>query len=294
MNNKIRILSTIALFVLLLLVPCKLSAQSRVVRRGTTKGRTEKNLGAKRNGQHNPYGSKKSNTSKRTIPPIIKNLINNMVYVEGGTFTMGGTSEQGSDANPDERPAHKVTLSSYRICKYEVTQEELETVMGTNPSYFKGGQRPVEQVSWNACQKFIARLNAMTGLKFRLPTEAEWEYAARGGNHSRGYKYAGSDNIYSVAGETGRTWCSTHDVGTLQPNELGLYDMSGNVYEWCQDIYGNYHSYAQTNPKGASSGTERVIRGGGWCYLQNYCRVSCRRNFHPFTNGYECGFRLAM
>ena len=163
---------------------------------------------------------------------IIQNLINNMVYVQGGTFMMGATSEQGSDAYDNEKPAHQVTLSSFSIGRYEVTQEEWQAVMGSNPSWFKGPKRPVENVSWDDCQAFIKKLNEMTGKQFRLPTEAEWEFASRGGIKSQGYKYSGSNNLNSVAWYADNSGNTTHDVGQESPNELGIYDMSGNVWEW--------------------------------------------------------------
>ena len=156
---------------------------------------------------------------------------------------MSGTSEQGSEAESDEKPTHNVTLSSYYICKYEVTQALWRAVMGSNPSYFKGDNLPVESVSWNDCQTFINRLNSYTGRNFRLPTEAEWEFAARGGNYSRHYKYSGSNYIGDVAWYGDNSGNRTHPVGTKQANELGLYDMSGNVWEWCSDWYGSYSSY---------------------------------------------------
>ena len=162
-----------------------------------------------------------------------------MVKVQGGTFTMGATAEQGGVVTSDEKPAHEVTLSSFSIGQTEVTQELWEAVMGSNPSYWKGSKLPVEQVSWNDCQEFVKKLNALTGQKFRLPSEAEWEYAARGDSQSRGYKYSGSNNIDDVAWYDGNS-DKTHAVATKQPNELGIYDMSGNVLEWCQDWYGNY------------------------------------------------------
>ena len=193
---------------------------------------------------------------------ILQNLINNMVFVEGGTFKMGAKGK----VPLNEKPAHQVTLTSFSIGRYEVTQEEWQAVIGSNPSYFKGAKRPVESVSWNDCQEFIRKLNAMTGKHFRLPTEAEWEYAARGGNRSRGYKYAGSNDLNSVAWYEDNSGNQTHEVGSKQPNELGLYDMSGNVTEWCQDWYDSkyYSSSPQSNPQGPSSGTYyRVIRGGG-------------------------------
>ena len=189
-----------------------------------------------------------------------------MIAVKGGTFTMGATSEQGSDAESDEKPTHSVTLSDYYIGKFEVTQELWQAVMGNNPSYYKGNNLPVEQVSWNDVQEFIKKLNQKTGANFRLPTEAEWEYAARGGNKSQGYKYSGSNTIGNVAWYTDNSGSKTHQVGTKAPNELGIYDMTGNVWEWCQDWYGSYSRDSQTNPKGASSGSSRVYRGGSWYY----------------------------
>ena len=153
---------------------------------------------------------------------------------------MGATSEQGEDADSDEKPAHQVTLSDYYIGETEVTQALWKAVMGTNPSNFKGDSNPVEKVSWNDCQEFIRKLNSLTGRTFRLPTEAEWECAARGGNQSKGYKYSGSNKIKDVAWYDGNSKDKTHAVKTKPSNELGLYDMSGNVNEWCWDLYGAY------------------------------------------------------
>ena len=218
----------------------------------------------------------------------------NMVRVDGGTFMMGATSEQGSDAESDEKPAHQVTLSTYSIGETEVTQALWQAVMGSNPSNFKGDQRPVEKVSWDDCQTFIQKLNQLTGRKFRLPTEAEWEYAARGGNKSRGYKYSGSNTISAVAWYDDNSSSSTHDVKTKQANELGLYDMSGNVWEWCQDWYGSYSSGAQTNPTGALRGSNRVDRGGSWLDDARSCRVANRDYYSPDFRYSNRGLRLAL
>ena len=217
-----------------------------------------------------------------------------MIAVEGGTFKMGATSEQGSDADSDERPVHSVTLSDYYIGETEVTQELWDAVMGTNPSRSKGSKKPVERVSWNDCQEFITKLNNLTGKNFRLPTEAEWEYAARGGNKSKGYKYSGSNTIGNVAWYTDNSGGETHDVKTKQANELGIYDMSGNVYEWCQDWYGSYSSGSQTNPTGPTSGSDRVNRGGSWDYIAEHCRVSFRFNSDPGYSGKYLGLRLSL
>ena len=216
-----------------------------------------------------------------------------MVEVGGGTFTMGATSEQGSDAWDEETPAHQVTLSDYYIGQTEVTQALWEAVMGSNPSDHRGDNLPVEQVSWDDCQVFIQELNQLTGKQFRLPTEAEWEYAARGGRKSRGYKYAGGNNIDSVAWCDGNSGNETHPVATKQANELGIYDMSGNVLEWCSDWCGDYTSSSQSDPQGPSSGLYRVIRGGCYYNFARNCRVSYRiSNTLDYRSGY-LGLRLS-
>lgn len=218
----------------------------------------------------------------------------NMVWVDGGTFRMGATSEQGSYAESDEEPVHSVTLSGYYIGKTEVTQALWKAVMGSNPSEFKGDNRPVESVSWDDCQAFIRKLNALTGQNFRLPTEAEWEFACRGGNNSRGYKYSGSNYIDNVAWHDGNFGDKTHPVATKSPNELGIYDMSGNVWEWCADWYGDYSSGRQTNPKGPYDGSRRVRRGGCWYFGAGNCRSSNRSNYNPTYRNYYLGLRLAL
>ncbi|MBR1688981.1 MAG: formylglycine-generating enzyme family protein [Prevotella sp.] len=227
---------------------------------------------------------------------IINRLVANMVRVEGGTFQMGATSEQGSEAFGDEKPAHYVTVSAFSIGKYEVTQEEWQAVMGTNPSSFKGAKRPVECVSWDDCQQFIQKLNAKTGKFFRLPTEAEWEYAARGGNRSGHYKYSGTNVVDNAGWYGGNSGDQTHEVGTRQPNELGLYDMTGNVWEWCSDWYSSqyYSSSPSSNPAGPSSGSGRVGRGGGWRDGAQYCRVSYRIHWSPDSRDCILGLRLAL
>ena len=218
-----------------------------------------------------------------------------MIKVEGGTFSMGATSEQEDDAFGCEKPVHSVTLSDYYIGETEVTQELWEAVMGSNPSRFKGNdQRPVESVSWKDCQKFLKKLNRLTGKKFRLPTEAEWEYAARGGKYSRGYKYSGSNNSDEVAWYGNNSGSKTHSVKTKKANELGLYDMSGNVWEWCNDWYGRYHINSQTNPIGPSKGDRRVLRGGSWSGGDVIVRVSERNLNTPGDRCIYFGLRLAL
>lgn len=216
-----------------------------------------------------------------------------MVPVEGGTFTMGATSEQGSDALEGEYPAHQVTLSDYYIGQTEVTQALWKAVMGSNPSDSKGDNLPVEQVSWDDCQVFIQKLNQLTGKQFRLPTESEWEYAARGGRKSRGYKYAGDNDIGLVAWYEDNSGNETHPVATKQANELGVYDMSGNVEEWCSDGYDGYQSSSQSDPQGPSSGSDRVGRGGSFFFDARYCRVSNREYYTPDFRTFDLGLRLS-
>ncbi|MBW7873668.1 MAG: SUMF1/EgtB/PvdO family nonheme iron enzyme [Ignavibacteriales bacterium] len=234
-----------------------------------------------------------------------------MVFVEGGTFTMGCTSEQGDDCYYWEKPVHQVTMSDFYIGKYEVTQELWVSVMGSNPSDFKGSKLPVERVSWYEAVEFCNRLSDKEGLQraysgsganitcdfnangYRLPTEAEWEYAARGGKQTKNYKYSGSDNTGAVAWYGDNSGDKTHEVGLKQPNEIGIYDMSGNVWEWCWDWYGDYTSPSQTNPKGPSSGTSRVLRGGSWGNDARRCRVASRGNLLPDIRYSNNGFRLA-
>ncbi len=226
---------------------------------------------------------------------IIQNLINNMVYVKGGEFYMGATPEQESDYFEDEKPSHEVTLSHFYIGKYEVTQEEWLAIMGYNPSEFIGMKRPVENVSWEDCQLFIKKLNTITGKHFRLPTEAEWEYAARGGIF-HGYKYSGSDFIDDVAWySNNRTFDNgTSIVGAKSPNNLGLYDMSGNVGEWCNDWYEPYKMDRQNNYKGPLTGSFKVFRGGNWGSSAKSCRVSCRSTAIVTEANIFLGFRLAL
>lgn len=225
----------------------------------------------------------------------VGNVSFKMIRVEGGTFMMGATPEQGSDADEDERPPHQVTLDTFFIGETVVTQELWQTVMGSNPSKFKGVWRPVESVSWDDCQVFIHKLNTLTGMKFRLPTEAEWEYAARGGQASCGFKYAGSNNIKAISKYSNYLWGGcTKDVASKQPNELGLYDMTGNVWEWCQDWYGPYSSLNQNNPKGPSSGKLRICRGGSWESVSEDSRVSFRGSKTPSNCSNAHGLRLAL
>ena len=243
----------------------------------------------------NALSSNGSSQSGNTLTIPVKNGINiEMVKVEAGSFNMGATPEM-QDPDTDEKPVHRVTLTNnYYIGKYEVTQALWKIVMGSNPSNSKGDNLPVEKVSWDDCQDFISKLNAMTGKRFRLPTEAEWEFAARGGNKSRGYQYSGSYNIDDVAWYSDNSGSKTHAVGTKQPNELGLYDMTGNVWEWCQDWFNRYSSSPQTNPIGAVSGSYRVFRGGGINSSARFCHSSIRGDYAPDFRDFNLGLRLVL
>ena len=245
------------------------------------------------------YGTVQS--FKTTLPASIAALEGLMVTVPAGSFTMGATSEQlvnnGDGFSVKWTPStQQVTLSSYKICKYEVTQQLWQDVMGKNPSYFTGNlQRPVEQVSWNDCQSFITKLNQLTGKNYRLPTEAEWEYAARGGaNSTYSYIYSGSNTLNDVAWTSSNSGSQTHTIGTKQANALGLYDMSGNVWEWCNDWYGDYSNTGVTNPQGPATGSRRVIRGGSWDNDGNIHRVSRRNSYDPSISYNSYGIRLVF
>ena len=225
---------------------------------------------------------------------IAHNVMIEMVRVEGGTFTMGATAEQASDAFSDELPTHKVTLSPFLIGKYEVSQTLWLAVMGENPCVNTGINLPVDNVTWNECQTFITKLNELTGKNFRLLTEAEWEYAARGGNKSKGYKYSGSNNLGDVAWYIDNSNNTSHAMGTKAPNELGIYDMTGNVMEWVSDWKGSYSSGAQTNPTGPDSGTYRVNRGGSYGNVERLSRITNRNSIDPNMSSKTMGLRLCL
>ena len=226
-------------------------------------------------------------TKRRMI--YVANLFFEMVFVEGGTFTMG------DDSNVKSAPAHHVSLSDYYIGQTEVTQELWKAIMGNNPSKFEGNTLPVECVSWDDCQAFIQKLNKMTGLKFRLPTEAEWEYAAKGGQKSQGYIYAGSNDLSEVAWYVGNANNQTHAFASKKPNELGIFDMTGNVWEWCQDWHAPYSSEAQVNPAGAATGEKHVLRGGCYHYDAANCTNTNRHSYYtPDKGGASPGLRLVL
>ena len=221
-----------------------------------------------------------------------------MVKVEGGTYTMGATPEQGTEAQMNEKPAHEVTVGDFWIGQTEVTQELWQAVTDYNPSYTRWPQCPVDKVSWQECKSFVETLEELTGLKFRLPTEAEWEYAARGGKLSKGYKYAGSDNLEEVAWYVANADEKSHPVASKKPNELGLYDMSGNVYEWCEDKYlmydGTEPQYSQKMLKSDKKREFHIERGGCWNYGPTMCRTTYRHAGN-YTHMYAYdGLRLAL
>lgn len=232
-------------------------------------------------------------TDADRIEKLLEKLNNDMVYIEAVEFTMGATKEQKGEANSDEKPAHPVVLNCFYLCKYEVTQELWEAVMGDNPSHFKGKNLPVENVSWDDCLKFIMKLNELTGKKYRLPTEAEWEYAARGGSNSMHYKYSGGNSLEYVSWYFHNSMDKTHTVGMMKPNELGLYDMSGNVWEWCQDWYGSYGKKTAYYPTGPIKAYNKVFRGGGYDNGDTYCRCSYRNGTAPQNKFKNLGLRLA-
>ena len=226
----------------------------------------------------------------------VKGLSFEMMYVQGGSFMMGCIPENSADCNREEKPAHCVNLSDFYIGKFQVTQDLWIAVMDDNPSNWKGDKLPVENVSWNDCQTFISRLNNLTGAQFRLPTEAQWEYAARGGAHSKGYIYSGSNDYNDVAWNKFNSLSITHEVGSKQPNELGIYDMTGNVWEWCNDLYDpNYYAVSpEDSPTGASYGLYRVMRGSSWYSTWEHSRVTVREADRPDFRDIYIGFRLAF
>jgi len=231
------------------------------------------------------------------LKPKAFNFLKGVVYipmqsVSGDNFYMGCTNEQGSVCYNKEKPAHNVTINGFLIGRYPITQIQWKQVMGKNPSEFKGDSLPVENVSWNDVQSFIKKLNSKSGKKYRLPTEAEWEYAARGGVKSKGLIYAGSNNIDDVAWYTMNSEDKTQVVGTKRSNELGIYDMSGNVWEWVNDWYGEYSGSSQTNPTGPSFGSTRVNRGGSWDDDARLIRVTSRGDNTPESRFNSLGFRL--
>ena len=236
--------------------------------------------------------------NKPALPPAIAQLEADMVQIAGGSFTMGWKDAQrDGEGNESEKPSRSVQVAAFAMSRYPVTQAQWHAVMGGNPSHFKNCDNcPVESLSWDDIQEFLQKLNALTGKKYRLPSEAEWEYAARGGNQSRGYLYSGSNDVNEVGWYSGNSGSKTQPVGGKKPNELGLYDMSGNVWEWCEDNWHDSYQNAPTdsrpwvdNPRGGS----RVLRGGSWNNLRMGLRAADRDWSAPFNRFKNFGFRLA-
>lgn len=239
---------------------------------------------------------KKKKDTKSELPAVDQGLLDSLaadfVWVTGGKFIMG---DYGGDA--DEKPAYEVIVDGFAISKYPVTQRQWTAIMGSNPSQFTGcDQCPVDMVSWDDAQRFIEILNEVSGKKYALPTEAEWEYAAKGGLKTRGFRYSGSDDINAVGWFTGNSGRHPHPVGEKAPNELGLYDMTGNVWEWCRDWYNkNYYELRESNnPAGPSSGSGRVRRGGSWFTQEVSCRTSVRNSVKQDYKDDSGGFRLVQ
>ena len=234
---------------------------------------------------------------------VIRNLMDNLVRVEGGSFMMGAQNinAQGDcydeDAIDEESPVHQVTLTNFLIGKYEITQKEWHTIMGYDLEwselYGEGDNFPAYNVSQTEALQFVERLNAMTRLSFNLPTEAQWEFAAKGGNKSQHYRFSGSNEVDNVAWHKNNTEGRLHPVGEKQANELGLYDMSGNLWEWCLDAYGPYPDEPQTEPI-SDEGNRFILRGGAWTFLPTYCRVTCRKDFERENRSISNGFRVVF
>ncbi len=287
------------LVALMILVPLSVSAQKykRKARAKTT---------AKARQKSNANG-RKSQLPTVDLAAELQKLSQNMVKIEGGKYVMGATQEQEAEADANESPSHRVKLNTFYMCKYEVTQALWIGVMKQQPSYFKGLDLPIESVSWDDCQKFIKRLNQLTGKHYRMPTEAEWEYAARGGKLTKKQVFSGSNDILNVAWFDENSSDSTHAVGGKQPNELGIYDLSGNVWEWCEDDFAPYtddnidltksknnaHPLATSDKaKGSEFRSGKVIRGGSWNRDLGACRTTKRDNYGPEFSNFAIGLRL--
>jgi formylglycine-generating enzyme required for sulfatase activity len=250
---------------------------------------------------HGKAAKKSSQKSAKATDPkqkeIIAEIEERMVRVDGGSFTMGCTNPQDAECYFWEKPRHTVTIDTFYMGKFLVTQKQWKAIMGNDPSKKECQDCPVIYVSWHDAQMFISKLNQLSGKNYRLPTEAEWEYAAKGGNQSHGYKYAGSNDAMEVAWFDTLISHHTHPVGTKKANELGLYDMSGNVWQWCSDWFDEkyYSKSPSNNPKGPETGNgNRVLRGGSWWGPMKDCRVANRDMYPPDSKDDDVGFRLAM
>ncbi|MCI7496930.1 MAG: formylglycine-generating enzyme family protein [Prevotella sp.] len=241
------------------------------------------------------HDSDRDDKAPITIAPTVKQFDMPMVEIKGGSFIMGSDLNTDPDAEEDEAPRHQVTVSSFKMGKYLVTQSEWKQVMeDTKAQKSKNGKYPMINVTWEEVQTFISRLNEQTGRHFRLPTEAEWEYAARGGAKAsnKGSIYSGGDDLKTMGWYADNSGNRPHPVGMLAPNALGLYDMSGNVWEYCSDWYGDYQAKKQTNPKGPATGDYHVIRGGSWNSSSHCCRITYRQDNSIISPTPDIGFRL--
>ena len=243
--------------------------------------------------QRAPLSDYKSTVNGQVETITINGVSFNMVKVEGGAFQMGATEEQGEDAYESEAPAHQVTVGDFLIGETEVTQQLWQAIMGENPSVYDGDDMPVQCIRYIDCETFFFKLNFLTNRHFRLPTEAEWEYAARGGKKAIPTKYAGSDDCDEVGWFCNNSGNIPHKVGEKKPNELGLYDMSGNVDEWVIDSWNDYSDTPKNNPKVVNEGDEKVRRGGGCLDFQRHLRVSDRRGCSERMWNYDIGLRIA-
>ena len=248
-------------------------------------------------GHHSFFASASNTPAQSSLPAAVRKLESDMVRVAGGVFIMGCQSGRDRECENNELPSHRVRVRSFSIGRYEVTQAQWQAVMGSNPSYYGDCENcPVENISWEDIQGFLAKLNAMTGKRYRLPTEAEWEYAARGGKRSLGYPYSGSQLVDEVAWYGGNSGGTTHAAGGKKPNELGLYDMTGNVLEWCEDDWQPFYKGAPADGSawvGSPRALSRVVRGGGWLHTAWGCRVLTRNAGMPSNRG-NFGFRVAL
>jgi formylglycine-generating enzyme required for sulfatase activity len=227
-----------------------------------------------------------------TLSSTFDPFANQMVFVKGGSFRMGDTF---GDGNKEEKPVHPVTVNDFYISKFEVTQQQWQLIMGDNPSHFKNCPNcPVERISWFEVQDFLVKLNELTGKNYRLPSEAEWEYAAKGGSQGKGFKYSGRNNINFVSWYSGNSGNKTNPVGLKEPNELGIYDMSGNVWEWVNDWFGFYTDSPKNNPIGPDSGDFKIVKGGSWFGYIGGSRVACRGSDDPSNKRSYIGFRIAL
>ncbi len=242
------------------------------------------------------HSSQKAEPLDAKTAEIVKEIDAQMIAVKGGNFTMGCVNQQDTECINWEKPRHTVTISDFKIGKFDVTQKQWKVIMGTTPSGKYCPECPVVNVTWFEAQEFINKLNQLTGKNYRLPTEAEWEYAAKGGSKSHGFRYSGSDDASQVAWYDSIISKEIHPVGTKKSNELGVYDMSGDVWQWCSDWFDAkyYMASPSNNPMGPSTTKVKVVRGGSWWGPMRDCRTANRDNFPPESKDDDVGFRLVI